>query len=144
MSNKRIQQLSALRRMRSSLEIKQREEMSRARRASDLSHAAAGLTISTCRIPINNAGEARVVFTFSCKYTQLPNITFGYEMHSTPTPGRIPIFSASVFNFKTEDKVFSRVYTGADLLIVAESTPDISFVVVATASGIACAGPMEA
>lgn len=128
---------------KSQMEIGKRNARSRETRQHDLANAAAGVVVSTCRIKVNNAGEARAPFIFACKYSQIPTITFGYEMHSDPIAGRVPVFSASVIDFATYDKSSSRLYIGANLLIVSESTSDISFVVIATATGVAFSGPLE-
>jgi hypothetical protein len=113
-------------------------------RAADISSSAADITISSCRIQVNNPGEAIVPISFSCKYTHPPTLNFGFEYHSTPAAGRSPLISASVKEFLTIDRPpNSRLYTGAEIIIVAESSPGVSFVVVATASGMAFSGPTE-
>jgi len=113
-------------------------------RRMDLAASAAGVTISSCRVKINNPGEAIVPFIFSCKYSSVPTITFGYEQQSTPYDGRMPIFSASVKQFVTIQRPpHSQLYTGAELVIVSDMVPNSSFVVVATATGIAFSGPTE-
>jgi hypothetical protein len=113
-------------------------------RGSDIIQSAADITISSCRIKVNNPGEAIVPISFSCKYTHVPTVNFGFEYHSTPARGRMPLISASVLEFETIEKPpHSRLYVGADILIVSEASPGVSFVVVATASGMAFTGPTE-
>lgn len=125
------------------IDIHKRNYNSYLQRGNDLADARAKLTVSTCYVKINNAGEAEVDFEFACKYAQLPTINFGYQLQSSTFPGRVPIFSASVKDWLTIDRPpNSRLYTGATLSIVSESVDGLSFSVVATATGIAFSGPM--
>lgn len=113
-------------------------------RGNDLRDTAAKVTISTCRVKVNDSGELIMPFEFACLYSQIPTITFGYQLQSTVYSGRVPIFSAAVKEYKTiERPPFSRLYSGASLSIVSESVDGLSFVVVATATGIAFSGPMS-
>lgn len=100
--------------------------------------------VSTAIIKVNNAGEAIAPFQFACRYAQMPNLSFGFQMHSAPPAGRIPVFSASVYEWITEDRLpNSRLYAGARLLIVSEAASSVAFAVHATATGIAFTGPLE-
>jgi hypothetical protein len=111
-------------------------------RRTDLAQTAADVTVCSVRIKINNAGEARADFMFPCRYSQLPTINFGFEVQSTVTSGRMPVFAGSVDKWYSEGPIDgSQLYTGAKLLISSESSENISFVCVATASGIAFSGP---
>ncbi len=113
-------------------------------RRNDMRSTAADVTVCTCRVKVNNAGEARADFMFPCRYAQLPSINFGFELQSTPETGKMPVFAGSVDEWYAIEKLpSSRLYTGARLLISSESTETISFIVIATATGIAFSGPME-
>ena len=127
----------------SRMQLQKRMLNSHMQRGADLASARAGVTVSTCYVKVNNAGEAEVDFEFACRYAQLPTITFGYQLQSSTFPGRVPVFSASVKDWLTIDRPpNSRLYTGARLSIVSESVDGLSFAVVATATGIAFSGPM--
>lgn len=113
-------------------------------RGSDLRASAAGIVVSSLRAPINNAGEADVDFIFSCNYSQLPTINFGYELQSPVKSGYMPNFSASVEEWFTVERLpSSRLYTGAKIQVTSETASDISFILVATATGVAFSGPIE-
>ena len=115
-------------------------------RKRDLSTVVADITHYTCRIPVNNAGEARpvVMFPENCKFGQLPSVSFGFELHSADHRGRMPVFAASVDEWITVDRLpNSTLYVGARFLISSEAVQDISFVCTATISGIAYGGPVD-
>lgn len=125
------------------IELARRQNNSIYQRSRDLDAARAKVTVSTCYVKINNAGEIDIDFEFACKYAQLPTINFGYQLQSSTFPGRVPIFSASVKDYLTiERPPHSRLYTGATLSVVSESVDGLSFIVVATATGVAFSGPM--
>lgn len=129
-----MRSIEEFRRLNRSLEI----------RRNDLQSTAADVTVCTTRIKINNAGEAYADFMFPCRYAQLPSINFGFELQSTPATGKMPVFAGSVDEWYASERLpSSRLYKGARLLISSESTETISFIVVATATGIAFSGPME-
>ena len=122
---------------------KMRSEDNRKR---DLSTVTADITHYTCRIPVNNAGEARPVIMFpeNCKFGQLPSVSFGFELHSTDHRGRMPVFAASVDEWITVDRLpNSRLYVGVRFLMSSEAVQDSSFVCTATISGIAYGGPVD-
>lgn len=130
--------------MNSELFLRQLRKEDNRRR--DLSSVAADITHYTCRIPINNAGEARpvVMFPENCKFGQLPSVTFGFELYSSDHRGRMPVFAGSVDEWITVDRLPStRLYVGARFLISSEAVEDISFVCTATISGIAYGGPVD-
>lgn len=115
-------------------------------RRMDLASVTADITHYTCRIPINNAGEARpvVMFPENCKFGQLPSVTFGFELYSTDHRGKMPVFAGSVDEWITVDRLpNTRLYVGARFLISSEAVEDISFVCTATVSGIAYGGPVD-
>lgn len=113
-------------------------------RQTELASVAADVTHYSCRIPVNNAGEARPVIMFPCRFGQIPTVSFGFELHSTDYAGKMPVFAASVDEFYSIDRLpGSRIYTGARLLISSEAATDIAFVCIATFSGIAYGGPVD-
>lgn len=126
------------------IEYLRRNTRSYNQRQNDLQESAARLTLSTCRIKVNNTGEGTANFKFACKYSQVPTITFGYEEQSEVRKGYSPLYSASVIAYETIDRPpHLQLYTGATIRIVAEAVEGASFVVIATASGIAFSGPTE-
>ena len=119
-----------------------RRGMSYESRGLDLNSMSAGYTESTCHIKVNNTGETVAPFYFSCKYAQLPTINFGFQAQSDPIPGRTPLFNCMVVDWFVERALpNSELYTGAQIMIISENREGVSFVVNATASGIAFSGP---
>lgn len=115
-------------------------------RRNDLSSVAADVTHYTCRIPVNNAGEARpvVMFPENAKFGQLPTVSFGFELYSADYRGKMPVFAASVDQWITVDRLpGSRLYVGARFLISSDAVEDIAFICTATVSGIAYGGPVD-
>lgn len=106
-----------------------------------LSQVQPDFTVSTCVIRVNDTGEVVASFPFACAYSEVPSITYSFQIQSV-TRGKAPLISASVLEWQTVDRYpSSRLFVGADLLIVSENVPDVSFVVVAEAKGMAIAGP---
>jgi hypothetical protein len=127
-----------------SSELALRRMRSETNRRIDLSTVAADVTHYSCRIPVNNAGEARPIINFPCRFGQLPTVTFGFELHSSDHQGKMPVFAASVDEWITIDRLpGSRLYAGARFLISSEAADDIAFVVTATISGVAYGGPVD-
>jgi hypothetical protein len=111
------------------------------RRGRDLESMTPKLTTVSTRIKINATGESVAAFEFPVKFINPPAISFGFESNSEANPGRAPIFSGQVIKYNTVDRFpLSRLYVGADVLIICESALGISFVAVATAQGIALGG----
>jgi len=127
-----------------SIEAFRRNNQSIQSRQAGLESVAAGMTVSTCRIKINNTGETPVEFLFACSYSQLPSITFGFEIQSRPRYGNIPLISGKVDEWIATDILpNSRLYTGANLIISSEAVDGVSFIATATATGIAFSGPLK-
>lgn len=123
----------ALRKMRSDIN-----------RMQDVASVAPGVSQFTCRIPVNNAGEARATVMFPYKFSHLPTVNFGFELYSSYNAGKMPVFAGSVDEWISIDRLpGSRMYTGAILLISSEAAEDIAFVTIATFSGLAYGGPTD-
>lgn len=96
------------------------------------------------RFPVNNAGEGTKSIKFPVAFSNLPHITFGFELEDVAkiARGRSPIISAEVYDWITVDRPpFSRLYTGAHIVVVAEGQNLSRFTVVWNASGIAFSNP---
>ena len=110
------------------------------RRMMDLQEVTAGNVTIPGRFMINNAGEANAEISFPVQFSQLPYLTFGFEMQNPEVivKGFAPTFSAYIIDWKTiERPQYSRLYTGCTIKVVGEGPPNTKYICVWNAVGVA-------
>lgn len=113
-------------------------------RINDLEQTAAAPASVSGRFLVNNAGEARAHIIFPVRFSDLPFITFGFEMQGDKNiyAGHAPAMSATAYDWDTIDRPpFSRFYKGAHILVVSTGPPATKFIVNWTAMGTAFTSP---
>ena len=113
-------------------------------RHNDIAHTRAQNSLVKGRFPVNNAGEAVKSIVFPVAFSELPSITFGFELEesSNIASGNAPIISAEVYAWITEDRPpVSRLYTGAHIMVTSIGQALSMFTVVWSASGTAFMNP---
>lgn len=117
---------------------------SHGQRATDLASVAAQPTTAEFRLLVNSPGESYVDFQFSTPFAQAPTINCSFEVfNSQVLEGRAPTATAAVVEWITRPRYpFSALYTGAKLVIVSDAPRGTGFIVHATATGVAFAGPL--
>lgn len=125
-------------------ELYKRFRNSEETRHADIYETRAQESLVKGRFPVNNAGEGTKAIKFPVAFSNLPHITFGFELEGRNkiAQGRSPIISAEVYDWITVDRPpFSRLYTGAHVLVTATGQNLTKFTVVWNASGIAFGNP---
>ena len=120
------------------------EQRSQQRRAIDLTETAASPAPVSGKFMINNAGEAKVDITFPVFFSDIPYVTFGFEIQGANQiiSGHAPAMSATVYDWDTIDRPpFSRFYKGAYIVVVSTGPPGTKFICTWTAMGTAFTSP---
>jgi hypothetical protein len=122
-----------------------RQQRSVSQRGQDLAVSAADASTLTGRFLVNNLGEAQKTLLFPVKFSDIPLMTFSYEILDNVNiiEGRLPMISAQVADWSVVDRLpASRFYVGATVRVVATGPANTKFVVHWTAQGVAFSNPV--
>ena len=127
------------------LQAMQRRQQSQQLRMNDLAETASSITQVGGKIKINNAGEAYIEIEFPVYFTDIPSVSFGYEINDVKSiaKGSAPTVTAEIYEWETYERPpSSRFYTGAKMVVVSTGPPLIKFIVHWQATGIAFTNPI--
>ena len=97
------------------------------------------------KFTVNNTGEAFKNVYFPVSFSQVPGITFGYELkpYDKFIEGSRPSINAYVNNWIVEDKPpFKRKYLGANITVISTGPKFHKFIVHWKATGLAYSNPV--
>lgn len=113
----------------------------------DISSTSADHTEIQGRFPVNNIGEGREPIMFPVAFSTVPHMSFGFEIQGDTRhiiKGHAPSITAAVCDWSVRERPpTSRLFLGAEVIIVATGPPNTRFIVHWTAKGTGFMAPLE-